>query len=279
MKRKYLVVVIILLFVGTVTIPAIANNTDDLENEKESACTGRIYGEVGNSHGVWSWTPCPFALVTAENKRVRCGLYGHYSMRLSLYHEYNVTAHVIGFKPLTKHVYLTEEEPIKRLTFDMYGREYDDIKSFENSDDFRTLSEVVKVNYFPSSFITVAMQKEQTKLIQSEEELSQFDTIFRKDNIKNSEKTEYIGKIFGYTHCSHGVWTWDSVPHAFVRVGLKITRSDSTGYYEINGLPINRTYRVVANHLWYYRTVKKVTLTEEKPEKELYIDMQFIFDI
>ena len=97
------------------------------------------------------------------------------------------------------------------------------------------------------------------------------------------EKTENTGKIYGYTHCSHGVWTWDPIPHAIVRIGLKITRSDSNGYYEITGLPLNRTYRVVANHLCYIRKVEKVTLTTEKPEKNLYIDMEwvleYIFDI
>jgi len=102
-------------------------------------------------------------------------------------------------------------------------------------------------------------------------------------NIKNSEKTEYLGKIYGYTHCSHGVWTWDPIPYAIVRIGLKITRSDSKGYYEITRLPINRTYTVIANHLCYIRSVEKITLTAEKPEKELYIDMEwgleYIFDI
>lgn len=202
---KSLAIGIILLFVGTITFPAIANNTVNLEDEKQPGCIGKIYGrvgnshgiytwvnyifakvdadvaqtrtgllgryrlflplnreynitayksgfkpitkviylsegmptrevnfdffeteigyiygEVGNSHGMFTWSPYPFALVTTENKRVRCGLLGQYSMKLSLHHEYNVTAHVLGFKPLTKHVYLTEEEPKRRISFDMY---------------------------------------------------------------------------------------------------------------------------------------------------------------
>lgn len=95
--------------------------------------------------------------------------------------------------------------------------------------------------------------------------------------VKN-EETEYVGKIYGYTQCSHGVWTWDPIPNAMVRTGFKITRSDDEGYYEITGLPIDRTYRVVANRFGYLRTVEKVTLTAEKPEVELYIDMMWIID-
>ena len=63
-----------------------------------------------------------------------------------------------------------------------------------------------------------------------------------------------------------------------VWTGLKITRSDSKGYYEITGLPIDRTYRVVANRFGYLRTVEKVTLTAGKPAKEIYIDMIWIID-
>ena len=99
-----------------------------------------------------------------------------------------------------------------------------------------------------------------------------------KDNIRNSEKTEYIGKIYGYTYCSDVIWGWIPIPHAIVIIGLHITKSDSNGYYEITGLPINRTYMVVATHLWYIRTVEKVTLTSEKPEKELNIGMQSLLD-
>lgn len=132
MKSKSLVIGIILLFVGTSNITTIAENTVDLENEKVTACTGFIYGDVGNSHGMFTWSPYPFALVTNGIKWVRCGLLGQYSMRLSLYHDYNITAHVIGSKPLTKHVYLTEEEPNRKITFDMYGSGTKDIKQDEN---------------------------------------------------------------------------------------------------------------------------------------------------
>lgn len=99
-----------------------------------------------------------------------------------------------------------------------------------------------------------------------------------KDNTKNSKKTEYTGKIYGYTICSDGIWTWLPISNAMVRIGLKITRSDSNGYYEITGLSINRTYIVVANHLGYITTVKKVTLTIERPEKEFNIGMQSLLD-
>jgi hypothetical protein len=97
-----------------------------------------------------------------------------------------------------------------------------------------------------------------------------------KDNSKNLEKTENIGKIYGQT--IWGGWAGGPLSNVIVRIGLRITRSDSNGYFEISGLPINRTYRVVANHLSYMRTVEKVTLTSEKPEKMIYIHMDFFID-
>lgn len=114
--------------------PVESNNIEKVKSEthEDTALFGLIHGCVGNSHGVYSWTPCPFALVTAGLKRARCGLYGYYSMRLSLYREYYVTAHVKGFKPLTKYVYLTLEEPTAELVFDMDESEPANIESKEN---------------------------------------------------------------------------------------------------------------------------------------------------
>ena len=54
-------------------------------------------------------------------------------MSLCLYREYNVTAHVRGFKPLTKYVYLTLEEPIQEIIFDMDESEPVNIKSKDNN--------------------------------------------------------------------------------------------------------------------------------------------------
>ena len=90
-----------------------------IEADEKSSCKGLIHGSVGNSHGVWSWTPYPFALVTTGIKRTRCNIAGDYLISLLLYHEYYVTAHVAGLKPLTKYVYLTLDEPIRSITFDM----------------------------------------------------------------------------------------------------------------------------------------------------------------
>lgn len=132
MKNKFkflLTILIITLFLLPLNLQA--KTTVNLENEKEPANIGRIYGEVGNSHGMYTWTPIPFALVTTENKRVRCNLAGDYSMYLPLNQEYDVTAHVIGFDPLTKHVHLTEEEPTKQVFFDMCGRERTDTRLLE----------------------------------------------------------------------------------------------------------------------------------------------------
>ena len=44
-------------------------------------------------------------------------------MFLSLNFVHYVTAHVIGFKPLTLYVHLTADDPIQRVVFDMYGHE------------------------------------------------------------------------------------------------------------------------------------------------------------
>jgi len=104
------------------------------------------------------------------------------------------------------------------------------------------------------------------------------DTAASKTNNLNNNIIENTGKIYGYTHCSHGVWTWDPIPYTWVRVGLRITRSDNRGYYELNNLPIDRTYRVIANRLGYLKTVNKVTLTQEKPEVSQYIDMDWIIE-
>lgn len=130
-KIKLMLLIIIILFIlSTSTIQAETikthnkNETENIIAEKTEAdeepnCIGLIHGSVGNSHGVYSWTPYPFALVTAGIKRTRCNIIGDYSMSLLLYREYYVTAHVIGFKPLTKYVYLTLKDPIQTITFDM----------------------------------------------------------------------------------------------------------------------------------------------------------------
>jgi hypothetical protein len=131
--RNWLAIGIILLFVGTSTIPTLSYSAGDLGYEKEPACMGKVYGCVGNSHGMYTWTPYPFALVTTENKRVRCDHTGEYSMYLPLYQEYDMTAYVLGYNPLTKHVVLSDETPVIKLTFDMCGRERKDIKPLEKS--------------------------------------------------------------------------------------------------------------------------------------------------
>lgn len=140
-KIKLMLLIIIIIFIlSTSTIQAETikthnkNETENIIAEKTEAdeepnCIGLIHGGVGNSHGVYSWTPYPFALVTTGIKRARCGLFGFYSMSLLLYREYYVTAHVKGFEPLTKYVYLTLEEPIIELYFDMDESEPVNIES------------------------------------------------------------------------------------------------------------------------------------------------------
>ena len=151
MKNKILAIIIIVFFItSAINVQAKTinknyenvettkkSNENDIENkhavtieaDEESSCIGLIHGSVGNSHGVYTWTSYPFALVTAGIKRTRCNIFGDYSMTLLLYREYYVTAHVKGFEPLTKYVYLTLEEPIQKITFDMDESEPVNIES------------------------------------------------------------------------------------------------------------------------------------------------------
>lgn len=151
-KIKLMLLIIAMIFILTTsTIQAESiktHNNNEIENtitkkteaDVELSCFGLIHGSVGNSHGVWSWTPYPFSLVTAGIKRTRCNIIGDYSMTLLLYHEYYVTAHVKGFKPLKKYVYLTLDEPIQDITFDM------DESEPENKNIFLDLLSIVRIS-------------------------------------------------------------------------------------------------------------------------------------
>ena len=135
MRKKILSLLILtFLIIGSVNIQA--KNTDiNIENNLEkkpternykdelNTFTGFIYGEVGNSHGVYAWTPCPFALVTTGLRSTRCNFKGEYRLsHLPLNRVYKITAHFMGYK-LTEYVKLTREEPIKELFIDMYCSE------------------------------------------------------------------------------------------------------------------------------------------------------------
>ena len=135
MKKKVISLLILaLLIVITINIQAkttkisnenvIENNlTDIIDNDELTTCTGLIYGKVGNSHGVYNWTTCPFALVTTGIRRTRCNFYGEYKLsHLPLNRLYKLTAHFMEYKP-TEYVKLTTEEPVKKLNFDMYQSE------------------------------------------------------------------------------------------------------------------------------------------------------------
>jgi hypothetical protein len=107
--------------------------TERYKNNELTSCTGIIYGEVGNSHGVYAWTPCPFALVKTGLRRTLCNFKGEYKLsHLPLNRVYKVTAHYLGYK-LTEYVKLTKEEPVKKLFIDMYGSEPVHIEPIENN--------------------------------------------------------------------------------------------------------------------------------------------------
>ena len=125
-KTKSIIIIIItIIILSTSTIQAedIKNETKEKETNEESTCLGFIYGSVGNSHGVYTWTTYPFALVTSGIKLTRCNIGGGFFMFLSLNRLHCVTAHVIGFKPLILYIQLTADDPIQRVSFDMYGHE------------------------------------------------------------------------------------------------------------------------------------------------------------
>ena len=132
MKTKFKIVLLILILLILLSSNFQAKDTVKTNDKEKTDCIGRIQGSVGNSHGVYSWTPYPFSKVPAGIKSTRCNINGDYSMSLLIYHKYNVTAHVKGFKPLTKYVYLTAEDPIKKLTFDMDESEPENIKSIKD---------------------------------------------------------------------------------------------------------------------------------------------------
>jgi len=132
-KTKSIMIIIITITILSTSIiqaETIKNETENIEAYEESICLGFIYGSVGNSHGVYTWTPYPFALLTSGIKLTRCLINGGYFMFLSLNRVHYVTAHVIGFKPLTLYIRLTADDPIQRVTFDMDGYERESSESY-----------------------------------------------------------------------------------------------------------------------------------------------------
>ena len=133
MKKEHKLLLTTLMIVTLFLIPNIQaqtikksnenTNDDNIIDDEQPTLFGSIYGEVGNSHGVYTWTFCPFALVTTGLRRTRCNFWGHYILlHLPLNRIYRVTAHYQGYK-LTKTVELTTIEPVKELIFDMYESE------------------------------------------------------------------------------------------------------------------------------------------------------------
>ena len=145
MKKKVISLLILaFLMIVTLNIQAKTTNisnenyienilTEKIDNDESITCTGIIYGKVGNSHGVYTWTSCPFALVTTGIRRTRCNFKGEYRLsHLPLNRIYKMTAHFMGYK-LTKYVKLTTEEPVKKIYFDMYQSEPVNIDPIDNN--------------------------------------------------------------------------------------------------------------------------------------------------
>lgn len=141
MKKKVMALLILaLLTVSAVNIQAISNKdgienklTESIDTNELTNCIGTIYGEVGNSHGVYAWTPCPFALVTTGIRRTRCNFDGEYDLSgLTLNRKYIVTAHYLGYKQ-TEVATLTKEETVKKIFFDMYQSEPKNIEPKEKN--------------------------------------------------------------------------------------------------------------------------------------------------
>jgi hypothetical protein len=124
----------------TINIRAVTNkgslenkHSDLFDTNELTFCTGTIFGEVGNCHGVYTWDTYPFALVTTEDRHTRCNFWGQFRLSfLTLDREYNVTASYFGYE-LTKSVTLTKEEPVKEIHFDMYETEPENIEQKENN--------------------------------------------------------------------------------------------------------------------------------------------------
>ena len=128
----------------------------------------KIYGEVGNSHGVYAWTSCPFALVTTGLRRTRCNFNGEYELScLPLNRVYKVTAHHFGYRQ-TEFVRLTTEDPVKKLFIDMYLSEPRNIESKENNPAFYGIIFGITGGVFdhanwPERFVTLTFENRTTQ--------------------------------------------------------------------------------------------------------------------
>ncbi len=77
-----------------------------------------------------------------------------------------------------------------------------------------------------------------------------------------------VGRIYGYTYQIIG-WETFPAPFTHIQAGGVQDISDIYGYYELNDLPLNRTYELKANKLGYEEVTVFVELTLEELEVEI----------
>lgn len=90
----------------------------------------------------------------------------------------------------------------------------------------------------------------------------------------NDEKqTKVLGSIYGHTGTGY-IWGFSPVRFAKVQAGGKTTISGPImGEYKIRGLPLG-TYTVTGSKKGYETYTTTVTLTEQRPDKQAFIDLQ-----
>jgi len=94
---------------------------------------------------------------------------------------------------------------------------------------------------------------------------------------ESKEETTCLGCIYGHTGISH-IWGFSPVRFAIVTAGCRITISGPImGEYKIKGLPLGKL-TVTGSKRGYKTYTTTVTLTEEYPKKQVFIDLQPVDD-
>ena len=94
-----------------------------------------------------------------------------------------------------------------------------------------------------------------------------------KDNLNPSEEPVSFGSIYGNAGTLH-IWGFSPVRFAIITAGGKTTMSGPfMGEYKITGLPLG-THTITGRKIGYNTFTCLVTLTENYPDKQVFIDLQ-----
>lgn len=94
-----------------------------------------------------------------------------------------------------------------------------------------------------------------------------------KSETLDEKQTKLLGSIYGHTGIGY-IWGFSPVRFAKVQAGGKTTISGPImGEYRIRGLPLG-TYTVTGSKKGYETYTTTVTLTEQRPDKQAFINLQ-----